>query len=230
MNQTHSFPLLITVSLVLPAAQPPPPLRDLADVLQRALDPAVRVVQPAALELDKEEVLEGADQARQAVDARQVQLEAAERVQHVGQRAGALVRHRERHERLVPLLPASSSSACLPLLFSNLLAGSLPPPDDQEARRVVLPVLDAARQHIEPARRGRHLARDRRAAPAAVPRRLLGRPARRAHVDRVHAPEVPAQKGRRLAERLRVRVDALDVRQVRQGLAPRGGGAGLLLL
>lgn len=178
----------------------------------------------AAVKFDKEQVLERLDQTRQAVDAGQVELVLAEDIQHPSKRTRRPMRYRERHEALVPLGRIALAHAPLARPFAPPVA-----PQHKEPRGIVVPVLNAPRQHVQPKHVRRNPPRNRRRRARRILARHLSRLARRADVDTVHAPQVRRQECVGLPKRLRVAQHALDMADGPQGLRARAQRVGVAL-
>ena len=142
--------------------------------------------------------------------------------QHVGERSRGRVADGEGDERFVVLavrvfpLRLSFLLLLLLLLLSGCSYGwqgsrGISLAEDEEARGVVVPVLDASRQDVQAERRGGDLARHGGACPCGVGGGQLGRAAGAAHLDAFDPGEVFAEKRAGLAKGLGVGVDAADV-------------------
>lgn len=181
-----------------------------------------------SLELDEEDILERRGEAGAAADAGEVQAGAAEALEDVGQgsRAGGEGQGEGGEgsggrvygvdvfavwRRALTLTLATPPPQ--QLLHNPILpTAPKPAPQHEKPRRVILPILDIPREHLQPHQLRGGSARDSGAGARGVGEGELGGAGGGAHVDGLDVlGEALLQEEAALAEGLGVAVDAFDV-------------------
>ena len=120
---------------IKPTAEPSPALRVLFNVLQRSSHSLVWILQPAALKLDEEDVLEGNNLTRSAINAGQIELVSPKALEDICKSTRRSVIHSKGNERL-----GRASSILWRLVHSFS--------QDEESCRVVLTILNTLCENI----------------------------------------------------------------------------------